>query len=354
MRKRLIVARILGVLLVVSVGSLIGSAASEVVAGTPPVVTTVSYRGAQGPLVHGVRNVPVLVYHEINDGCSASASVCQPHTYAGGSDPESVSTAQFARQMKYLHDAGYRTVTMAQYVAWIRNENAPMPRKPILLVADNGIGPFLDAAQPVLLRYRYYMTAAIVTGFADGASGLCPDPSLQPGCGTQNRNWDLTWPQLRALGPEYNFILEAGRSGHFLQAYDPRCQEFYPCRLPGETVAAYERRVATENARGRGELKQQLKSRVNTQAWVVPYSDLGYHGCALAGCTPQDSNGPRGWLARWAAGQYQVVFVEDAFRNGIARERFRIDINGWMDMDYFVGLIRADIEAGDFRHQGRG
>lgn len=344
------VARILGLLLVVSVGSLIGLAVSQVAAGSAPAVANVSYRGAQGPFVHRVQSVPVLVYHEMNDGCSASASVCQPHTYGGTSDPESVSTAQFAEQMKYLHDAGYHTVTMAQYVAWIGNEDAPMPRKPILLIADNGIGPFLDAAQPILLRYRYYMTAAIVTGFVDGASGVCPDPSLQPGCGIQNRGWDLTWPQLRALGPEYNFILEAGRSGHFQQTYTPRCQQFYACMLPGETVAAYERRVESENGDGRRELKQLLKSRVNTQAWVVPYSDLGYQRCALADCTPQDSNGPRGWLASWAAGQYQVIFVEDAFRNGVARERFRLDVNGWMNMDYFVGLIQADVDAGGFKH----
>jgi hypothetical protein len=338
------------VLLVVSVASLIGSAVSEVAGVSAPAVATVSYRGAQGPLVHDVRIVPVLVYHEMNDGCSASALVCQPHVFGGSSDPESVSTAQFAGQMKYLHESGYRTVTMSQYVAWIRNENAPMPSKPILLIADNGIGPFLDAAQPVLLRYHYYMTAAIITGFADGASGLCPDPSLQPGCGTQNRGWDLTWPQLRALGPEYNFILEAGRSGHFLQNYDPRCQQFYACMLPGETVASYERRVRTENSDGRTELKQQLMSRVNTQAWVAPYSDLGYQKCALADCTPQDSTGPRGWLASWAAEEYQVIFVEDAVRNGIARERFRIDVNGWMNMDYFTGLMQADIDAGDFSH----
>lgn len=350
MKRRLTVARILGVLLLAAVGSLIGMAASEVTSNYSPAVAAVSYRGAQGPFVHNVRSVPVLVYHEMNDGCSASALVCQPHTFDGASDPESVSTAQFAQQMRYLHKSGYHTVTMAQYVAWIGNENAPMPRKPILLIADNGIGPFLTDAEPILLRYRYYMTAAIVTGFADGAAGLCPDPSLQPGCGTQNKDWDLTWPQLRALGPEYNFILEAGSSGHFTQTYNPRCQQFYACMLPGETVPAYERRVESENTDGRSELRQQLKSRADTQAWVVPYSDLGYKACQLADCTPQDSTGPRGWLASWAARRYQVVFVEDAFRNGIARERFRSDVNGWMNLDYFGGLIRADIGAGDFKH----
>jgi hypothetical protein len=345
------VARLLAVLLVLGLAALVGSAVADVVVsiGTPALATA-DYRGSQGPLVSGAASVPVLVYHEMNNGCSASDQVCEPHVYGGVSDPESVSSAQFGAQLRYLHDAEYHTVTMAQYLAWIDDANAPLPTKPILLIADNGIGPFLESAQPILRRNRDYMTAAVVTGFADGAAGVCPDPKLQPRCGSENRNWDLTWPQMRDLGGEYSFILEAGRSGHFEQSYNPHCQMFYACKLPGETVANYERRVASENAAGRAELEQQLGSRASIAAWVVPYSDLGYPQCAQFNCTPQDSTGPPGWLVSWAARQYRAVFVEDADRNAIANERFRIDVNGWMNLSYFKSLLTADTLAGDFSH----
>jgi hypothetical protein len=345
------VARLAAVLFVLGVAALVGFAVSGVVVSTgPPALATADYRGAQGPLAPGVTNVPVLVYHELNNGCPASDQVCEPHIYGGSSDPESVSSAQLGAQLQYLHDAGYHTVTMAQYLAWINDAGTPLPAKPILLIADNGIGPFLEDAQPILVRNRDYMTAAVVTGFADGAAGVCPDPRLQPGCGAQNRNWDLTWPELRDLGAQYDFILEAGRSGHFQQNYNAHCQMFYACKLPGETAAGYERRVVGENAAGRAELRQQLGSRASTAAWVVPYSDLGYQQCALSDCTPQDSTGPPGWLVSWAARQYRVVFVEDADRNAIANERFRIDVNGWMNLSYFKSLLTADTLAGDFSH----
>jgi len=345
------VARLLAAIVVLGVAALVGSAVGDVlVSSGPPALATADYRGAEGPLVAGAASVPVLVYHEMNNGCAASDQVCEPHVYGGVSDPESVSSAQFGAQLRYLRAAGYHTVTMAQYLAWIRDAGTPLPTKPILLIADNGIGPFLESAQPILLRNRDYMTAAIVTGFADGAAGVCPDPKLQPGCGSENRNWDLTWPQLRDLGSEYNFILEAGRSGHFEQSYNPHCQMFYACKLPGETNASYERRVVSENGAGVAELKQQLGSRASTAAWVVPYSDLGYPQCALADCTPQDSTGPPGWLVNWAARQYSAVFIEDADRNAIANERFRIDVNGWMNLSYFRSLLTADTFAGDFSH----
>lgn len=357
MTRRIHMARSLALVLILALGALVGAAVSEVTGGPPAAkgsgprpVKLVGYQTAQGPLATGVSDVPVLVYHEMNSGCRASASVCEPHPYGGAVDPESVSATQFSLQMRYLHTAGYHTVTMTQYLAWLSNEDTPMPRKPILLIADNGIGPFLLGAQPILLKYRFYMTAAVVTGFADGAAGHCPDPSLQPGCGKDNKDWDLTWDQLRSLGGEYNFILEAGRSGHFAQDYDPDCRMFYACKLPGETAGAYEHRVVSENAAGRAELVRELASRVSTAAWVAPYSDLGYHQCARSDCTPQASTGPARWLVSWAASEYQAVFVEDAFRNGTAHERFRIDVNGWMNLAFFKSLIGADSAAGDFRH----
>ena len=86
-------------------------------------------------------------------------------------DPETVSTAQFTAEMAYLARAGYHTVTMAQYIAWLGNGKTELPVKPILITADNGIFSFLDGAQEILARDGFTATAALVTGFADAASG---------------------------------------------------------------------------------------------------------------------------------------------------------------------------------------
>ena len=48
------------------------------------------------PTQAGAAGIPVLVYHEMDNGCAPSAPVCHAH------DPESVSRTQFASQMAYL------------------------------------------------------------------------------------------------------------------------------------------------------------------------------------------------------------------------------------------------------------
>lgn len=303
------------------------------------------------PTQAGAAGIPVLVYHEMNNGCAASAPVCHAH------DPESVSTAQFSGQMAYLHAQGYHTVTLNQYLSWLADPHTVLPRKPILLTDDNGIGNFLRGAQPILARNGFTMTAFIVTGFADGASGHCQAPrrvagrtvDFQPGCGTDNRGWDLTWAQLRALSPQvYSFALEAGASGHFPQRYSGTCFQFYACRVPGETTRSYETRVVSEIDAGRAELSARLPGRVDTRAWVVPFSDLGYHRCGQPDCTPQNSTGPRGWLSSYAASRFSAVFVEDAFRNRVQNERFRFDITGGLTQQEFQAQLRSFVASASF------
>jgi hypothetical protein len=294
------------------------------------------------------RNVPVLVYHEMNNSCAASAPVCN------SGDPESVSTAQFTAEMASMVKAGYHTVSMAQYTAWLANGQTKLPVKPFLIIADNGIFSFLDGAQEILARDGYTATAAIVTGFADGASGQCAPKingiNVQPGCPSTNKYWDATWAQLAGLDPHvWSFILEAGPSGHYVQDYDARCRMFDTCKLPGESNVAYQARVSTELASGLTALKAHLPaSQVDTHAWVAPYSDLGYPRCRLADCTPQDSTGPAGWLPAYAASLFSAVFVEDASRNAIDNERFRYNVSSHDTEKYFEATLAAFISAGDF------
>jgi hypothetical protein len=313
--------------------ALLGIAVDQVFAGGP------AWSAADAPTVRNVTDVPVIVWHEMNNGCKPQDATCVAR------DSETVSSRQFGDELGWLHQQGYHTVTMSQYVAWIRDKQAPMPSKPVLLIADNGIGNFLLGAESYLARFHFHMTAAIVTGFADGAAGKCPDPKFQRGCGTDNENWDLDWAQLKNLGPEYDFILEAGASGHFVQAHG---NYFYTTKLPGESDSSYEHRVITEQSNGWQELSSELGSRVTTGTWVVPFSDLGYPRGDLVSSTPQPYNGPAGWLTSYAAAKYAAVFVEDAERNGIKNERFRLDVNGQDTLSYFTTTLQSEIRAGDF------
>jgi hypothetical protein len=300
---------------------------------------------AASPNGSTVKSIPVLDWHELDNGCDSSVPVCN------APDPESVSTAQLSAELTYLKAHGYHTVTPAQYLAWIKGTRVSLPSNPILLIADNGIENFLAGAQAILAQDGFTMAVAVISGFADGASGVCPEPAYEPGCPADNQlgNWDATWSQLQALPSSvYKFILESGTAGHFVQNYDPNCQAFYACMIPGESVAAYESRVASDLSAGQREIVSRLGSRFTSGLWVVPYSDAGYQACTDSGCTPQPSDGPAGWLSGWAASTFPVAFVEDSFRNGVQNERFRIDIQGWMTESQFESLLTAHLAAGDF------
>jgi len=287
--------------------------------------------------------IPVLDWHELNNGCAGTAAVCD------ASDPESVSTAQLTAELGYLKAQGYHSVTPDQYLDWVEGIHVSLPANPVLLIADNGIENFLAGAQAILKADGFTMAVAEVTGFADGASGTCPEPKYEPGCPGDNKNWDATWSQLKALPSSvYSFIEEAGTAGHFVQTYDPNCTVFYACMVPGETAAQYEARVEADLAGGEAEIIAKLGlSRFTAGLWVAPYSDVGYSPCTAAGCTAQPYDGPAGWLTT-AATVFPVVFVEDAFRNGLAHERFRIDVQGWMTQDEFAGTLTSDLALGDF------
>jgi len=313
-----------------------------------------------------VTNIPVLAYHELNNGCATTSDPCN------ASDPESVSTKQLTNQLVWLKAQGYHSITMTQYLSWLAGDYTG-PTKPFLIIFDNGIDNLLSGAQPILKAEGDTAVVAEVTGFADGDSGVCNDTPIvanlnvntQPGCPADNEYWDSTWAQIQTYVATglYQFILEAGPSGHFVQTYDSTanasCYEFYACEdtPDGETDTQYMTRVQSDIATGKSELTSHVESDYITGAWVVPYSDLGYtQGNIIVNdesSAPQTYNGPidtsgHSWLQDWAAENFSAVFVQDSEQNGIENERFRIDVQGWMTDAEFESYVTGDVSAGYF------
>ena len=86
----------------------------------------------------------------------------------------------FARQMQYLADNGYTTLTM-QEVYDILQGHKTLPAKPIALTFDDGYRDFYTAAWPILQRRGFKATNYVITDFI---------------------GWDayMTWPMLQELG----------------------------------------------------------------------------------------------------------------------------------------------------------
>jgi hypothetical protein len=298
-------------------------------------------------------HVVVLAYHALGDGCAAAEPTCR------SKDFESVSADQFKAEMAWLYVKGYHTVTMDQYLRWLGNQKTPLPPKPILLVDDNGDSDFLLGAEAVLYHYRFTVTADLDTGFNMAATtGYCLPKRVAPNgnaynvqqnCGGPN-TWNATWSQLEALSPQvYNYVLEAGPSGHYVQAYDKDCTAYYACEMPGETASAYEARVEADMHAGFLALAKYLPGRVSNDAWVVPYSDLGYGCSKQLGCAYEHYTGAHKWLIRYAQAHFAAIFVQDPYRNGLRNERFRFEVHNTTTLRQFTFDIRYYTRHGDWK-----
>ena len=73
----------------------------------------------------------------------------------------SIPPAEFDRQMRYLAEDGYGTVSFDQ----IYDSSQPLPEKPILLTFDDGYADAYTTAFPVLQRYGFQATFYVVTDF---------------------------------------------------------------------------------------------------------------------------------------------------------------------------------------------
>ena len=60
------------------------------------------------------------------------------HGIGTDQDPYDMPQATFTADMKALHDAGYHSITLQQYLDWEAGKNPVLPSKPILLTDDDG------------------------------------------------------------------------------------------------------------------------------------------------------------------------------------------------------------------------
>lgn len=78
----------------------------------------------------------------------------------------SVTPADFDKQMAYLRDNNYHTITPEQLYDNLEN-NAPLPENPVLITFDDGYRDNYKNAYPILKKYGYSATIFVITGFMD-------------------------------------------------------------------------------------------------------------------------------------------------------------------------------------------
>jgi peptidoglycan/xylan/chitin deacetylase (PgdA/CDA1 family) len=77
-----------------------------------------------------------------------------------------ITDAEFHRQLAYLRCAGYGTITLAQLFDGMYN-GAPLPAKPVVLTFDDGHADSYTNAFPALRWHGLVGSFSIVTGYVD-------------------------------------------------------------------------------------------------------------------------------------------------------------------------------------------
>lgn len=96
-------------------------------------------------------HVPVLTYHRV-------------HTMPAVGQPDLiVDPANFAAELKALHDGGYHTVSQAQLFRALY-EGRPLPSKPVLVSVDDGYVDDVRTILPDLERWHMVATFFVITG----------------------------------------------------------------------------------------------------------------------------------------------------------------------------------------------
>lgn len=145
-----------------------GATVTATATATPPAA-------ARGPTPDGmprVARVPILMYHYIS-APPADADVYRKDL--------SVPPERFESHLRYLHEHGYRTVTLDDLLAFLAGGTA-LPPRPVILTFDDGYVDNYTAAYPLLRKYGMVGHFFIISDFVN-----------------QGRAGYMTWPQIEEL-----------------------------------------------------------------------------------------------------------------------------------------------------------
>jgi peptidoglycan/xylan/chitin deacetylase (PgdA/CDA1 family) len=135
------------------------------------------------------------------------------HAIEKGHAPDSFPPELFTRGMATLQEAGYRTISLLDFVACVRTGSKP-PERSFVLTFDDGYRSVYEHALPILARFGWTATVFLVADTRRGAeSNPRPEMSGRPllswreidemrDAGLSFGAHTLTHPDLASLSPD--------------------------------------------------------------------------------------------------------------------------------------------------------
>lgn len=133
--------------------------------------------------------IPTLMYHKIKDQVENTEE----------DQSMSVSTANFEAQLKVLLEAGYTPINFKQLKDYLEGK-AGLPKKPILITADDGYLCNYTKAYPILKKYNAQATFFVTSLYV----------------GMTNENEHFSWEQAKEMEASGLIDIQSHTHGHTL------------------------------------------------------------------------------------------------------------------------------------------
>ena len=162
----------------------------------PQVELTAEDRALWTPGPPDRSRVPVLLYHGIAPACAFSDQT----DAAYGLDPE-----EFAKQMTFLHTAGYQTITLEKFRRFVAGDEMSLPPHPLLLTFDDARADSWTGGDAILEQLGFNAVMFVDVGRVEAG-----DPEY------------LTWDELETMeaSDRWELQLHSGE-GHRQIRYGP-------------------------------------------------------------------------------------------------------------------------------------
>jgi peptidoglycan/xylan/chitin deacetylase (PgdA/CDA1 family) len=233
--------------------------------------------------------------------CGSRAALAPPRSDVPVVVYRKLDTARFKRDMDRLERAGYTTITLPDFLRFVRGERVQLPPRPILLTFDDGRDDVLDEADPVLRERGFNAVLFVDTGRVENR-----DPA------------HLDWGQVNRLqrSGRWDVQLESG-SGNYLMKWGPGRRDigpFYAYRGTEEIVGGWRERVFGDISWGEKMLRFHVRG-YRPLAFAPPFGNYGQRAT-------NDPEIPRLLLERLHV-SFPLVFTQDrpvAARAGIGTQ----------------------------------
>jgi peptidoglycan/xylan/chitin deacetylase (PgdA/CDA1 family) len=109
------------------------------------------------PRLPRTADMPILIYHHVVPGVRAESAAARALF---------VTPAEFERQLTFLKDNGYRSVSFADLAAHLEG-GAELPDRPVIISFDDGWDNQFAYGFPLLQKYHFTATFFVVTDYLD-------------------------------------------------------------------------------------------------------------------------------------------------------------------------------------------